>query len=248
MPLLAGDAAAAARFLGGRRDIDPRRIALLGASQGGLVAAAAAAGPARDLPLRGVVLLMSPAVPGDQVVGDQVARQLQLASPQSGAYEDQRAFVDRLIAAVRTTPDPAALRRRLDEEIEAATRGGLISKDVAPSLVPGFTDPNMAAVLDYDPAPILKQLRLPVLSVFGERDIMVSAPRNAPVARRALSGVRDARVIELQGLNHMLQTASTGAPDEWSTLGPPFGSPVALDLVATWLRTRLAAPARQRTR
>ncbi len=242
VPVLAGDAAAAARFLAGRRDVDKGRIVLLGQSQGGLVVATAAAGPARDLPLRGVALLVSPALSGDRIVTDQVARQLQLGWPQGGSYEDQRAFVAGLIAVVRANPDPPARRAGLLAAIEAGVRTNRIPKEATDTLMAGFTDPSMRdAILDFQAAPVLERLRIPVLSVYASKDILVSASQNAPAARRAFRRNPRAQVVELEGLNHMLQVARTGGADEWSALGPPFSANSALDLVTSWLERRLRA-------
>ena len=53
----------------------------------------------------------------------------------------------------------------------------------------------------------------------------------------ALAGHRDVTVRELPGLNHLFQTARTGAPGEYADIEETF-SPAALDIIADWIRTR----------
>ena len=60
---------------------------------------------------------------------------------------------------------------------------------------------------------------------------------NLPVMRAALAGNRGARIIELDGLNHLLQPATTGAPSEYGTI-PITVAPAALDLITEWVAER----------
>jgi hypothetical protein len=47
-------------------------------------------------------------------------------------------------------------------------------------------------------------------------------------------GNRDATVKELPGLNHMFQTATTGAMSEYATIEETI-APAALDEMSTWI-------------
>lgn len=62
------DIEAAVKYLRGRSDIDPARIALVGHSEGGLIAPIVAT---RDPMLRGIVLLAAPAYDGRRILGYQ---------------------------------------------------------------------------------------------------------------------------------------------------------------------------------
>ena len=239
VPVLAADAEAAVALLRGRAEIDPARVVLVGHSQGGMIAPAVAA---RDPRLRGVVMQVAPALPSEQVVADQVARQLVVQWPQGGGYADQRAFVEKLIATSLAERDAAVRRARLAALIDDAVATRRIPKDAGEMLLGFFADTGMRDdILGYQPTPVLRTLRLPVLAVYGSEDPLVSAWRNAPAARAALKDNPRAEVVALDGLNHYLQQARTGAFDEWMTLGPP--SPKALDLMTAWIaRTVGRAP------
>jgi uncharacterized protein len=40
--------------------------------------------------------------------------------------------------------------------------------------------------------------------------------------------------VELRGLNHLFQTATTGSPAEYATISETF-SPAALQIIADWI-------------
>ena len=89
----------------------------------------------------------------------------------------------------------------------------------------------------YDPAPALTQLDVPVLAVFGDLDLQVSAEDNAPAAEAALAGNPDATVVVLEGVNHLFQSATTGAVSEYQTLDEPF-EPETTNPIVDWIETQ----------
>jgi uncharacterized protein len=91
--------------------------------------------------------------------------------------------------------------------------------------------------LSYDPAPALRRLRLPILAIIGAKDLQVPADQNLPALREALKSDNDAEVLELPGLNHLFQTALTGAPSEYGEIEETL-SPSALDLITRWILSR----------
>jgi fermentation-respiration switch protein FrsA (DUF1100 family) len=95
--------------------------------------------------------------------------------------------------------------------------------------------------LSYDPQPVLEQVRCPVLALFGEKDLQVSAKENLQGVKRALSrsGNRDFVVRELQGLNHLFQEAKTGAESEYIEIEETI-SPSVLELITAWIKERSA--------
>jgi pimeloyl-ACP methyl ester carboxylesterase len=190
-------------------------------------------------PPRGVALLLSPAVPGEQLVGDQVARQFVTAWPGNGTYADQRRFVDQLIAAVRQGGDTETLRTRLRALAETGVQGGRIPRDVVEMLVKDLSDTDrLNAALDLRPADALSRIRTPVLALYGGKDIAVFAEQNASAARVALAGNPQAEIVVLPTLNHALQVPRSDDPEEWR-LRPAMDGPEVLELVAGWVERTL---------
>jgi fermentation-respiration switch protein FrsA (DUF1100 family) len=90
--------------------------------------------------------------------------------------------------------------------------------------------------LQYDPAPALEKVKCPVLAINGSKDVQVPASLNLPAIRKALAagGNKDFEVDELPGLNHLFQTAKTGAPSEYLEIEETI-SPIALDKMSAWI-------------
>ena len=112
-----------------------------------------------------------------------------------------------------------------------------LTPTLADTFVEVFSDPWMRFFLAYDPAPALVALDIPVLALVGSLDLQVSAEANIPALDDALAANAAATVLELEGLNHLFQTAETGAPAEYSTI-PETMSPAVLEAVASWILER----------
>lgn len=103
------------------------------------------------------------------------------------------------------------------------------------------TEPWLATFLVLDPAVALKKVQCPVLALNGELDLNVNADINLAAIEAALKagGNKNYLTRKLPSLNHMLQTAKTGAPLESANISETI-SPVALTEVTSWLARTLA--------
>ncbi|UYY77066.1 alpha/beta hydrolase [Sphingomonas sp. R1] len=233
---LTADAAAAVAAMRRRRDIDPRRIALVGHSQGGVIAPAVAAADPR---IAGIVMLAGS-------VGD-------------GLPYLRRAILNQMIVAGRPAAPSATaidaaitlLQARIDGK-DAETIARLRTTVVDRFEAAGFRRPEAEAALamiDTEEtrratrlrsASDLRALRMPVLAVFASKDPLVVAADEAPEARKALAQNPRGTVVVLEGLSHWFQEgAVTGNQEEVATLGPNAGSPRLVALVGDWLEALL---------
>ena len=75
-----------------------------------------------------------------------------------------------------------------------------------------------------------------MLVVTGERDLQVPPAENMPAIGEALkvAGNQDFKLVELPGLNHLLQTSETGLPAEYSKINETI-APVALETIGVWI-------------
>jgi fermentation-respiration switch protein FrsA (DUF1100 family) len=221
----AGDAAAAVRWLQGRPEIDPARVGLMGHSEGGLVAPLAVS---EGTPAAFVVMIAGQAVSGAEIVTEQAAR---LAAA-SGQTPEQTAEVRRIqsevmAAVVRNKDDPAAASRAVEAVLTAAGQSAQQAQDAARQLA----SPWYRWFASHDPAPALAALDIPLLAVYGGKDLQVPADQNAEALRRIRP---EAEIVVLPGLNHLMQTAATGLPGEYATIEETI-SPTALSLVVDWI-------------
>jgi fermentation-respiration switch protein FrsA (DUF1100 family) len=75
-----------------------------------------------------------------------------------------------------------------------------------------------------------------VLAVIGQKDLQVSSAENLAGIAEALKagGNRNFVVKELPSLNHLLQTAETGAESEYSQIKETI-APLALKTIGDWI-------------
>jgi len=228
----ASDAEAGVAYLKSRPEVDPHRIGLIGHSEGGIIAPMVAA---EDHDVAFIVMMAGSGVPGDQII----VEQLRLISEADGVSkekadknaEDERA----MISLVETEKDPATLERLLGVKLAAV---GVPDAQIA-AQTKAVTSPWFRYFLTYDPAVALRKLTIPVLAINGSLDLQVPPALNLPAIRKALedAGNKHFEVDELPGLNHLFQTAKTGAPSEYGQIEETI-SPVALEKMASWILMR----------
>ena len=92
--------------------------------------------------------------------------------------------------------------------------------------------------VEYDPAPALRRIHVPVLALFGGLDTMVPADRNRPRIEEGLqrAGNTQLDVKIFEGANHQFWPARTGARSEYASLVPAY-VPGFLDTISTWIAT-----------
>jgi hypothetical protein len=244
------DALAAVAWLKSRADVEPARIGLIGHSEGGLIAPMAAV---RSSDVAFIVLLAGPGVTGESILYEQGAKIARAAGAAEAAIQKNVAMQKRLFEIVKSMPDTAAMRAALRgamraavDSLSAAERQALgVMGDLDRYIegqVQSISTPWFRAFLMYDPATSLSRVTVPVLAINGELDLQVPPKQNLPVIEQALqrAGNRDVTIRELPRLNHLFQTATTGAPAEYGTIDETF-SPLALELVSGWIRARAVA-------
>jgi len=102
-----------------------------------------------------------------------------------------------------------------------------------------LTTPWFRSLVRVDPAEYLREIDVPVLALFGERDVQVAAEENAEPLRKALAagGNEDVDVRVLPGLNHLFQTAGTGGVEEYGAIEETI-APEALEAIGDWIEAR----------
>lgn len=230
------DATAGVAFLRGRRELASDRIALIGHSQGGMVAPAVAA---RDLRIRAVVMLAGPSAPGKQLILGQTTDQLRAIELPAATITDLEGRMTRLLDARASGADAAEVARLR----QALTDGSLATGLATPAQASAATDmlgsDTTLALWTYRPDLVLAQVHAPVLALFGSVDTTVPATTHLPAAKAALAANPDAMVVEIAGVNHGFQHARTGTMAEFKALGAPNSAPEMIKLVGDWLDGRL---------
>lgn len=251
----AGDVLAGVEYLKSRKEIDPRKIGLIGHSEGGMIAPMCAV---RSKDIAFIVLMAGPGIPGEQILYRQSALILKASGTSPKLMEQNEGAQRRLFAVLKREPDSAAAEKEL-RKIYAALplpaspdpakasagakakpgQGKNVPRGIQEAMVQMMLSPWFRYFLTYDPRPTLRQVHCPVLAVNGEKDLQVSAQDNLPAIQDALKagGNPDFTVKELPRLNHLFQTARTGSPAEYGQIEETI-APAALGVIGDWIVQR----------
>ena len=210
----AEDAIAAVRFLEKRKDIDPKRIALVGHSEGAAVALLAAR---REGKVRAVALIAGIGTKGAELILEQ----------------QQYAF-----RAAKIPEAERASKVELQKKEQAAVLTGKGWEDVPADIRKQAESPWFASFLAFDPAPVISRLDQPIFVVHGALDTQV--PPHHAEKLGALANARKkapkTEVVVLPGINHLLVPAKTGDVSEYGTLPDRTISPEVATKIAAWLK------------
>ena len=233
------DSVASVRYLQSRADIDPKRIGLLGHSEGAMIAAVLAA----EMPdLAFTIMLAAPAVRGNELVEEQNFRiQTAMGWPSERAAAE-RALLHDILDVIQREPDNESALREIMRlaKSNGKSRPELVALEA--QLRDRMLSPWFRFFIAYDPQPFYRKLKTPLLALYGDIDMQVPAAQNAPVLRLALqaAGNRGASVRVMPGLNHLFQHAKTGAPAEYATLKEDI-APEVLGPICEWLEATISA-------
>jgi uncharacterized protein len=203
-------------------------------SEGATVAAIAAA---RSKDVAFIVLLASPAFPGDQVSNLQRAWFERAAGENAQAIATTKAKWDTAYTIIKNEPDDAAATKKLRslyDRLPATDRAELGGPAGFDALTKQLLSPWWRTWLVLDPRTFLGQVKVPVLALDGQLDMQVEPGANLPEMKKALGHDRDVTVREMPGLNHLFQTAKTGSPTEYGQIDETM-SPAVLTLVSDWI-------------
>jgi pimeloyl-ACP methyl ester carboxylesterase len=206
---LAGDVLAGVEALQKRDDIDPRKIGLLGFSQGGWVVALAASKSPE------VAFIISQSGPGVTPLEQESYRVEQWLIADGFSQEQVRAATD----LVRFRYECARLDQGWERlaELQNQSKGQPWYPYVGDSS--GRDDPFWGfwrRIRDFDPVPVLAKVRCPVLALFGDKDTYLPAEKSAAIWKQTLerAGNNDATITVFRGADHSLLEAWTGGLKE----------------------------------
>ncbi|HEY5084358.1 MAG TPA: alpha/beta hydrolase, partial [Rhizomicrobium sp.] len=124
-------------------------------------------------------------------------------------------------------------------KVTALLEANAVPANTADTVAATVTSPWLRFFMSYDPVPTLRQVRCPVLAIDGSLDLQVPPEEDLAAIKAALSANPDVTVKKLPGLNHLFQTAKTGAPNEYGEIEETI-APAALAVIGDWIveRTR----------
>lgn len=227
---LARDAASALRFLKEQPEIKASEVGLVAHSMGSLLAPWAAE---QFEEAAFLVLLMPPSRLGHEMLVAQNARFAAAAGASDAEVDSVRQETRRLFDVIRSDLDSAAAAAQVRSILkEQGFTGEALKARIEANTMPWWRD-----FARYDPRPRLEQIDVPTLALFGAKDLGVPPAQNAQAMRSALaaSPSDDAAIQVLDGLNHWLQPAESGLPNEIAQIETTI-APALLSEVTDWIR------------
>jgi len=212
----ADDLRAAVRFLAERKDVDAKRIAVAGYSEGGLIALLAAA---KEKRIAAVALIETPGTSGAELVLAQQEHALNRSTISDAEKQTkinlQKQINDAIIAGKPETLPPD-IRKQVDNR-------------------------EFQSLITTDPAKIVPEVHQPMLIVQGELDTQVAASNADKLAAlaRARRKTTAVDVVKVPGVNHLLVPAASGEPDEYASLTDRHVTPSVSDPLIDWLKKTL---------
>ena len=235
---LAGDVLAGVKFLKARKEIDPKKIGLIGHSEGGIVAPMAAV---KSSDVVFIVLMAGPGLTGEEILYSQS----DLGLKKHGVSENVRAIQQKLLREIFEVFKTERDEKIIKEKVREILKRNLEEPDEqASSELKNFIEIQSKVMNSrwyrsfvlYDPRPVLRKVKCPVLAMCGELDLNVQPRENLASIEEALKtgGNKNYTIKKLPGLNHLFQHAKTGDVSEYAEIEETI-SPDVLEAISQWI-------------
>ena len=229
------DAAAAVNYVKSRKEIDPKKIGIIGHSYGGTIAFMLAG--EKDNNLAYIVSMAGVAIPGDSLLRMQrylIAKKMGI--PDKNIAESQ-AFMDTIVyRIIKKYPEDFILQnmdKLSNEAIPDSLKGNEAVKASFQQVVKQMMTPEMKSIMDSDPSNVLTKIKCPVLALDGEKDLQVPPDINLERIKTLVKS--PVTVKKYPDLNHLFQHCSTGLPAEYGSIEETI-SPEVLSDIAVWIK------------
>ncbi len=242
----AGDVIEAVKYLESRKDIRDDQIGVLGHSEGGIVGPLAAV---KYPKIAFVICMAGTGVNGREIILEQ-SKLIALADSSAKKEEvekDIEFLKEALDAAVSGNGWDIVKKKsriKLEEEYDKMSeeeKNSIQDKEkwissAVDMRLNTLTSPWMKYFLTYEPAPVLENVKCPVLLLFGGKDLQVPPHQNEKPMSDALKkgGNKHFDVKIFPDANHLFQEAQTGSPSEYGSLKKEFVTGFT-DYVTNWI-------------
>ena len=240
----AKDVEATIQYLLTRTEINPKKIGLIGHSEGGAIAPMVAV---TNRQVAFIILLAGPGAPGYEIWNDQMRRNFIQPNLSITDYSIAASLVNEMNSHFRFSTEADTIKANLKKsytnwkQVNSALNESKLftAKGIEPYL--GLVNQFKSALawlqffMNYNPAENLSKLKIPVLALNGASDIQVKAVENINGIEQALKKAKNKKfeVKIFPSLNHLFQTC-TSPEQSYGAIEESF-SPIALQLMSDWI-------------
>ncbi|HYF32990.1 MAG TPA: alpha/beta fold hydrolase [Chitinophagaceae bacterium] len=238
-------------YLKARKEVDKKRLVLIGHSEGGMIAQLLAS---QRKDIAAIVLLAAPGKSGAEVLIEQnraISETAGLPKEFVAAYTD---LYTSIIEHGKTNADKEILKNKIGEEVERWIKAtpaniviattGIIGDKKKDEFISNFSEtfqaPWFRYFLNFQPAQYLEKVSCKVLALNGSKDIQVLSGPNLAAIEAVLkkSKAPTYKVKEYEGLNHLFQHCKTCTVHEYGMLEETISVKVLED-IAAWLKVEV---------
>lgn len=237
----AADVESAVRFLKSKKGVNPKKIGLIGHSEGGIIAPVVAS---KDKSIHFLVLLAAPGIPCDELMLQQTYLIGKVSGMNANELAEAKKINQRTYAIVKSNKTDTDAQQALEVlftemysqnpefvSLSEADKKAALRQQIAPILSPWYRN-----FIRFEPSVYLEKVSCPVLALNGEKDLQVPSNSNLEGIQKALKkgGNKKVTVKEYSGLNHLFQACETGSAEEYGAIEQTF-SPVVLTDIKDWI-------------
>lgn len=237
----ASDAAAAFHFLKSQSNIDKSRIALIGHSEGGVIAPMVAA---NDKTVGAIILMAGMGVEGSKLLRQQNIDLMKMGQVPQDTIDQVITTLEKIYVSLKDWKGTVDEQKELSDEfgilwesIPASIRGKSSRENYIKGNMGAMLSPWYRSFLSLNPTQYLEKVKCPVFAANGEKDIQVEALQNLQAIKESLEkgGNKKYTIKSYNGLNHLFQECETGAIDEYGKIEQTI-SPQFLTDMTNWLK------------
>lgn len=227
----ANDAKSAVDYLKTIKEIDSKKIGILGHSEGGMIAQIIAA-ERKDLPF--IISLAGPGIAIDELMLIQKYEIEKANGLSNEVLEANQTLFRKIYEIIKKNPSNDIAK----QEIKSFLKSDPTYKELTEKQINEFgsvTDSNwFATFIRYNPEDNLKKINAKALVLNGEKDVQVIAKENLEGWRKGLQNNKNVTIKTYPNLNHLFQSATTGMPNEYGEIETTI-EPFVLEDITKWL-------------
>lgn len=232
----ANDADAAIQYLKTRKEVNPKKIGIIGHSLGSSIAFIEAAGRNKNN-VAFIVSMAGMGVKGDAVLKKQqelINKKFGLPDAAVKQNEEILAQVNELIAKEGVTTIRENPNKYIDQLIPLLLTGNEQVRESIKQAVYQLISPEVYSIMAYDAAGDLAKLSCPLFAINGTSDLQVDADQNLTGIATATG--HKATTKKYPELNHLFQPCETGLPTEYAHIETTI-SPQVLQDITAWIQS-----------
>ncbi|MFV0593190.1 MAG: alpha/beta hydrolase [Draconibacterium sp.] len=230
----ATDVLAGFDFLKNRKEINSKKIGLIGHSEGGLIAPIVAANT-KDVAF--IVLLAGPGETGEQILYEQNDLALKAAGVPEYSIQQNKMVQKLMFDVLKNESDPDKAAEQLRTKLSQGMYNSMSeeNKKLIDARIAGVNSDWFRYFLTYDPQPTLAKVKCPVLALNGSKDVQVPVSNLKKIYGAVTSGGNmQVDTLSFEGHNHLFQRCTNGAVAEYAQIEQTI-DPEVLKVMTNWI-------------